>query len=269
MFMKLLFIAVSASLVISTAHADSVPTPINSQARLPNEDWHLSRERFHQALESSQASIRSAAPTDNTAEAAAVPLANLDLSSVVQILGSASVLSLFEKARDMRFLSDPTVTSFLRRSSWLYPDDGCFARASFFNQHASQWLGLRPNKIFVFGNLHVVTANSPTGSVDWWYHVAPLVTDGSQVLVLDPALNPRQPTPLLDWLKMMTADTSTLTMSVCNGFAYGPDSSCANATATDESSATPDQTSYLQPERDRLTQLNRSPDKELGDSPPW
>src|SRR5690606_38024642 len=56
----------------------------------------------------------------------------------------------FSYVRDLRFLSD-NVNNLMRRSTWLYPDDGCFARSAMMvGQLASQ---VQLAKIFVFGEL--------------------------------------------------------------------------------------------------------------------
>lgn len=76
---------------------------------------------------------------------------------------------------------------------FLYPDDGCWARAHemcrlMFN------LGRSPKKVWIAGNLHVSTRNNPNCSVYWGWHVAPtLCVRGpgffqSQSMVIDPSL---------------------------------------------------------------------------------
>src|SRR5205823_1645100 len=112
----------------------------------------------------------------------------------------------FQEFRDKRFLISDLQPGFMRRSSWLYPDDGCFARAGLAILNLFQEKVTPPEKIFVFGNLSVKTANSPDGSVSWWYHVAPIVQIGAEKYVLDPALNPRAPLKLEDWLSLMGND---------------------------------------------------------------
>src|SRR5213076_152581 len=59
-----------------------------------------------------------------------------------------------------------------------------------------QQRGFKPRKVWAFANggmLYARTRNSPSGSVQWLYHVAPLLrvrqSDGRQVwLVIDPSM---------------------------------------------------------------------------------
>jgi hypothetical protein len=76
---------------------------------------------------------------------------------------------------------------------FLYPDDGCWARA-----HEMCWLminmGLKPKKVWIQGNLYVSTKNNPNCGVWWGWHVAPtLCVRGpglfqTQAMVIDPSL---------------------------------------------------------------------------------
>jgi len=76
---------------------------------------------------------------------------------------------------------------------FLYPKDGCFARAHEMCRLMIN-MGLKPGKVWIEGNLHVETKNSPTCQVVWDWHVAPtLCVRGSRFLqteelVIDPAL---------------------------------------------------------------------------------
>jgi hypothetical protein len=76
---------------------------------------------------------------------------------------------------------------------FLYPDDGCFARAHEMCRLMIK-MGLNPGKVWIEGNLHVETNNNPFCYVSWDWHVAPtLCVRGpgflqTQQLVIDPAL---------------------------------------------------------------------------------
>jgi hypothetical protein len=55
---------------------------------------------------------------------------------------------------------------------FLYPDDGCWARAHEMCRlmlAAGAW----PRKVWIDGNLHTLTRNNPNCYVDWGWHVAP------------------------------------------------------------------------------------------------
>lgn len=175
----------------------------------------------------------------------------------------------FEKFRDYRFLERPTQPGFLRRSSWLYPDDGCFARASLAILNLNRWNVPVPKKVFVFGNLEVQTKNSPWGSVTWWYHVAPLVEVGGVKYVLDPSVEPKNPLRLEDWLARMSNDPDSLQVAVCGSGSYTPYDACQKDTDGVESMALTEQGYFLDSEWQRVLELGRNPENELGDLPPW
>lgn len=84
---------------------------------------------------------------------------------------------------------------------FLYPDDGCWGRAHEMVRLITQ-AGVDVMKIWIYGNLQVITNHSPLCSVSWGYHVAPtvLVEDNnmSTVYVIDPSIF-AGPVPELDW----------------------------------------------------------------------
>lgn len=76
---------------------------------------------------------------------------------------------------------------------FLYPDDGCWARAHEMCRLMIA-LGLGPQKVWIRGNLDVQTKNNPSCHVRWGWHVAPtLCVRGpgffqTQRMVIDPSL---------------------------------------------------------------------------------
>jgi hypothetical protein len=76
---------------------------------------------------------------------------------------------------------------------FLYPDDGCWARAHEMCRLMIN-MGRSPKKVWIQGNLHVSTKNNPTCNVRWGWHVAPtLCVRGprffqTQAMVIDPSL---------------------------------------------------------------------------------
>lgn len=93
-----------------------------------------------------------------------------------------------------------------------FPEDGCYARAHEMAQ-LLELNGIYSRKVFLENNdhyLHVNTEWAPNGQVEWWYHVAPLITvrqlDGSLVdMVFDPSIMSR-PAPVADWQRLQTPD---------------------------------------------------------------
>ncbi len=175
----------------------------------------------------------------------------------------------FKQFRDLRFMIVPERPDFLRRSSWMYPDDGCFARAALANRNLAQMNVPVPKKVFAFGNLEVQSDNAEGGSVSWWYHVAPLVQIGAQKYVLDPAISPKAPLKLEVWLAKMNADPSSIKVSICESGTYTPGDDCTKMTDGKEAGAEADQVYYLEAEWERVQSLGRNPELELGEFPPW
>jgi Glutaminase len=75
---------------------------------------------------------------------------------------------------------------------FLYPDDGCWARA---HEMCRLMLaqGAHPRKIWISGNLHTPTKNNPACFVNWGWHVAPTLCVRTRLFrhieeVIDPSL---------------------------------------------------------------------------------
>ncbi len=194
----------------------------------------------------------------------------------------------FEKLRDLRYFDDTQKHGFSRRISWLYPDDGCWTRASAVINHlfgadgnvANQFV--RPSKVFAFGNLCANTPNHKSGKVNWWYHTAPLIRDAqtNQVYVLDPSIDAKKPMTVESWMETISAKTgacknskaSVDTFNVCTGFGASPHDVCKSeegASFVSEATEALGQSNYQRLERSRQVQLERDADKVLGDEAPW
>lgn len=208
----------------------------------------------------------------------ALPVVQLDLSVLPQYADYALALRIFESLRDERFLYPTTGGSapLPRRVSWLYPDDGCYTRSAVVSKLIGDWKQTRPAKVFVFGNLEVITKNSPTGSVRWWYHVssAVLVDDPAsgkrEAYVLDPAISPKVPLRLNEWFMRMNPDLSTLRAVFCDPNTYVPSQLCRGDVGNSDADAISlQQSMFLRLEESRLRELGRDPQQELGDNPPW
>ncbi|MGE3608416.1 MAG: protein-glutamine glutaminase family protein [Bacteriovoracaceae bacterium] len=177
------------------------------------------------------------------------------------------LLDSFFYIRDLRFLKWSNDPKFPRRPTWLYPDDGCYTRASLVNKLLNEKYQRSPNKIFAFGNLAVKTSNSPSGYVYWWYHVVPIVKINHQSYVLDPAINPKKPLMIKDWLSKM-GNPKEIKISICSSGTYSPRSDCRRE-VNDENFAVRASQNFLNLEWRRIKSLERDPFEELGDRPPW
>ncbi|MBA2405575.1 MAG: hypothetical protein H0V66_12435 [Bdellovibrionales bacterium] len=162
----------------------------------------------------------------------------------------------FEEMRDFRFLSSRRNPDVLRRASWNYPDDGCYARASLAMRNIFRWFIPMPNKVFVFGNLRVKTDNSPRGVVGWWYHVAPIVQVNGIKYVLDPAIEKSKPLPLKEWLARM-GTPEKIKVAICGSGTYSPGDNCDKESDGLELRAERAQMSYLEQEWSRMVRLGR------------
>jgi hypothetical protein len=177
----------------------------------------------------------------------------------------------FEFARDEKPHTDEALRP--RRATWLYPDDGCFVRAVVAADLITKKSIVQPMKIFAFGTLKVKTANSPNGEVEWWYHVAPItkVVDATsrveKFFVYDPAIQPKYPLEVTEWLKTMNAPD--INVAICATGTYDPDSDCALGDANPMARAQNEASWFLPSEWLRLEDLGRKPSEELGPKPPW
>ncbi|GIL17397.1 MAG: hypothetical protein BroJett040_11480 [Oligoflexia bacterium] len=207
-------------------------------------------------------------PTLTTPYEVKKPLAELNRSLVPLWLGSPeSLQKTFEQMRDTRVLTqDPT---FPRRPTWLYPDDGCFARAAVLSVEAIALEVNRPGKIFVFGDLVINTPNSPDGIASWWYHVVVGYRLGNEIFIFDPSIEARFPVTIEKWIELMGGEKSQASIAICDSGAFSPESACYGGTEMSIEDIFHVQNRYLEPEWSRLEEMNRDPIKELGDSPPW
>lgn len=133
---------------------------------------------------------------------------------------------LFTEMAGLQFL---TTRGELAPVPYHYPPDGCYARAHLMMQRLTE-LGYASEKVFAISKtagggagLHVPTpygGDAPGGqpAVDWWYHVAPIITvtmqDGStQQMVIDPSMA-SSPITISQWTGMMSGQTfQNLSMS--------------------------------------------------------
>lgn len=180
----------------------------------------------------------------------------------------AQLQTRFSKMRNIRSLDWKKRLDFPRRISWLYPKDGCFARASMANRFFFHEKVPVPGKIFVFGSLAVNTRNNKSGRATWWFHVAPIVQVSGVKYVLDPALEPTGPLLLKDWLSRM-GNPSSMKIAICGSGAYSPEDHCRYETDGNERQASRSQSRYLDLEWKNLQELGRIPEHELGHRPPW
>lgn len=237
---------------------------IISQKRLPNESYQEAIKRFKKSLKPKALTSSNDDPLSQK-----VAVFKLDSSKATEVKSYQELLSLFQLIRDKRFLTTRDKPDFLRRISWLYPDDGCFARAATAGIKLAKEHKTRPTKIYVFGDLAVQTPYAQNGQVSWWYHVALVARYKNELYVLDPALNPKGPLLAEDWFRMMSPTLDTMEASICNQYSYSPGDRCMGAEEKSDKLAPEHQLMYLQFEWERMEDLGYDPVVVLGDNPPW
>ncbi|WII72770.1 protein-glutamine glutaminase family protein [Bdellovibrio sp. 22V] len=202
------------------------------------------------------------------AERAKKPLKNLNLNDIPDVGSYADLENEFKYIRDTRFMKsqDP---HFPRRMTWLYPDDGCYARAEMAKVELVDHHFPAPKKLFVFGNLYAKTSNSPTGDVQWWYHVAVTYRVGNEAYVFDPAVEPKRPLKITEWNDLIGGSKAVLQYSICSAHTFDPMMDCYHPHEMTTDEAIYEQKAFFSDEWDRLLELKRSPEKELGNYPPW
>ena len=236
-----------------------------SQHRLPNENFQHALDRSKESLSHhKKLMLRS----KDTPVGKKVPVKEIDYSKVPVIINYQELVHMYQLIRDTRFLYLNENPDFARRISWLYPDDGCFARAALSGMKLTNEQLIRPVKIFAFGNLVVQTPYASAGSVSWWYHVALVLNYMGAYYVLDPALNNQTPLLAEDWFQMM-GNADNLKGTVCNAYAYDPFDDCFKATDKSDVKAQKDQLIYLKKEWNRMNYLGFDPKVVLGTNPPW
>ena len=92
-----------------------------------------------------------------------------------------------------------------------YPNDGCYARAHAMSLLLERNFNIISGKVFLRGDLEVETENE-NGVINWWYHVAPIITvrDASGVdrlMVFDPSIFDR-PVTVEQWREIQTSRTN-------------------------------------------------------------
>ncbi|MBO9666741.1 MAG: hypothetical protein J7501_07985, partial [Bdellovibrio sp.] len=177
-------------------------------------------------------------------ESQAKALKSMNIKDIPDVGSYPDLENQFKFVRDTRFLQtdDP---NFPRRLTWLYPDDGCFARAELAAENLIKNHFPSPKKVFAFGELSVDTKNSPAGSVHWWYHVAVIYRVGSQPYVLDPAINPKQPMKISEWDAAIGGTHTKVNYAICSKDTFDPDQECLNPSPMSEATAESEQRNYL------------------------
>lgn len=251
--------------------------PCASAALQPGEDARVRLEACRAYAARNRMATRSAvsaAAAALTVVESQVAATSANLSNV-PAWSNSTIRAQFRKQRDTRFMYMKDDSSFLRRPSWLYPDDGCYARAELVSSGAGSDGLVKPKKLFSFprnvAQLIVETDNHVDGFVPWLYHVVPVVKSSSTgtVYVLDPAIDPSQPLQWQSWLLRQVPALSNANVSLADANAYFPDSPVSGGANRRPEALDVQQQWFLWLEGDRQNELGRVPDEVLGEKPPW
>lgn len=243
-----------------------------SPLRYSNESYEIARDRSHFISKlhfSRSRKIKNISEISGTApEDVKKPLGEMNTQEIEELGSYADLENEFKYIRDTRFIrtEDP---SFPRRITWMYPDDGCYVRAEMMKYELVAHHAPTPKKIFVFGNLFATSMNSLTGTIHWWYHVAVAYRLGADVYVFDPSIEPRRPLKIQEWDNLINKEGMPIEYSVCSADTVDPTSDCYNPTPETHEDTISTQKIFLDNEWDRLIDLNRKPEEELGNLPPW
>jgi len=189
---------------------------------------------------------------------------------------SADLGQAFTMIRDRRPLEDIDQPNFPRRIPWLAVDNGCEERAPaavFFLAQAGftapYYARVKSRK---GQSLGLATDNDPSGKVQWSHPVAPVVRVGSELMVLDPALNAAAPLPIADWIRRFNRGQQ-VDVALCRDIEVG-DGCFAAAPVAPHSPPIPagrDDIMHTRLATEWRVQeiLGRDPTRVLGDCPPW
>jgi hypothetical protein len=248
------------------AVAPSVAVP--SARREPAKDWKEYAElaktaaRANTAGRAAVGGLTVASVYDSRVAVASASLAN------VPVWSDADIWAQFRASRDARHMPN---SGYVRRPTWMYPDDGCWIRAELAAIAATEAGKPKPYKLFSFGSLNVSTTNAPGGSVSWWYHVVPVVKSAStgQAYVLDAAIDPTQPLPWQTWLLRQVPTLSSVQVTFADSGAYGPFDPVTGGVTPAKPTVVSDMQGYMGAEWSRQVSLGRDPVTVLGYFPPW
>lgn len=205
---------------------------------------------------------------------AGVPVAQANFTGV-PTWSNARIREEFRRTRDVRFMTAEEDPNFNRRNSWMFPDNGCFARSEMVASMSGDRGFPKPYKLFSFATvnngLRVATSNHPTGFVNWNWHVVPIVKSANdgQYYVLDPAIDPTRPLQWQAWLYRQVSNLDMVRVVVGDSNAYDLYSFVTGGENRRDDAYDALHLLFLEQEWDRQEQLLRDPYVVLGEKPPW
>lgn len=130
------------------------------------------------------------------------------------------------EAAQIRMHSNPNPGNFMRRGPWLYPANGCYAKAAHVSNLTKQNGLPQPGKIYAYGNLEFNSPYAKNGRrVYWRYHMAAAYVFNGQVLVVDPGMS-ATPITQEEWLHLISPTPQTIRVKYCDARNYSPLATC-------------------------------------------
>lgn len=202
------------------------------------------------------------AQKDLTAHRAAGKFEELNLNDLPQ-WDKGTFKESFREIRDKKFLM---FEGKKRRIPWMFVRDGCHMRSTHFIEEAAR-MGLeKPKKIFIFGSLEMKGNIIPHGSVEPWFHAAPIIKVDGEPFVLDPSVSFSRPLSLEKWISLIVKDRSKTAYSICESGTYMQTSSCHNPGPIDQKRLTEETQLFLKFERNILSYMGLKFKKESDES---
>lgn len=142
-------------------------------------------------------------------------------------LGLRSLHDLTALSYGVRAYKNPNTGHFLRKAPWLYPVDGCYAKAAHVSSQVQKHGYAKPGKVFAYGDLEFRSPYARNKRVTYWsYHVAAAYNVGPEVYVIDPMINSQNAIVLSDWLNQISKKPQKVKVRLCDANAYSPSSRC-------------------------------------------
>lgn len=194
----------------------------------------------------------------------------LSMDDLIKVDRWDDLQEMFLAARDRRNLRWLQMPKFPRRTTFLYPQDGCFLRAALMNRSLKANSYQPLHKIYVFGNLKANSIYDSDGEIYWYFHVALAVNFQGEIYIVDPSLDHRGPISLAKWLSLMNVSKDTAEVRICDSNSYTPFDRCVGGHGFLEEKQSADHLQYyLAEEWNNLDYLGFKPEYLLDNRPPW
>lgn len=217
MHRKICLYFVKLLLLISPALSYSQQIPV-SPVRAPNQSWEEALRNnmpaWGESVLDPEISLLQDITPDTIGGVPEWPYGLLALNSFVY------------QVRHARFYNNPNPGDYKRKAPWLYPIDGCYAKAAHVSAQASIRGYKRPGKVFAFGHLRFNSPYSSRGRVFWSYHVAAAYHIGSTVYVIDPMVSGSAALTLDQWIGQLSSTPERVKVKLCDENAYSPSNRC-------------------------------------------